>query len=155
MSMSFSPTPNALRVELKPSNYFYVALIGVTLAALAAIFYAQLAWPSHVLLVTFAVSYAGYCWRIQKRQRGVLQWRSAWFWSDEKGEERALQLRHTTVWPGLIAMRFYDIERRRHFALTLFADSFIAPDSARSLRVHLNHFPVFNLSENDSGERAD
>lgn len=154
MSIPFSPTPTALRVELKSSNYFYVALGGVAIVALAAIFHAQLSWPLRASLAMLICGYGVYCGRMQRRQHGILQWRSAWFWSSLEGKEQVLKLRHCTVWPGLIAMRFYDVERKRHFALMLFADSFVAADSARNLRVHLRHFPVFDSEVNGPDERA-
>lgn len=144
MSIPFSPTPNALRVEIEASNYFYIALTGVALMAIAAIFYAQLSWSSRALLVALVCLYAGYCWRAQMRQRGMLQWHSAWFWIDDKNAKHALQLRHATVWPGLIALQFYDIERKHRMAFTLLPDSFVFADEARRLRAHLHHFPVFD-----------
>lgn len=150
MSISFSPTP-ALRVEIKPSPSFGAMLIIVVLAALAAIFYAQLSGLPRLLLVLVTLFYAGYCWHMQRRQRGILQFRSAWLWRAEDGGERALQLRHATVWPGLLVLSFRDIERRQKFVLTLFADSFAdlrAGESARHLRVYLNHFPVFADDKN-------
>jgi len=166
--MSYSPTSIALRVEIKPSNYFCALLLGIALAALGAIFYAELIWPLRLSLAMLVLLYTGFCWRAQMRQCGSLQWRSVWFWRGANGIERALHLRHSTVWPGLIVLIFYeiksydiksrDIERREKFVLTLFIDSFkdeadrahnfesghVDNDSARRLRVHLNHFPVFD-----------
>ena len=147
MSISFSPTVNALRVEIKPSNYFYAALTGVASITIAAIFYAQLPWLLHILLTLIVCLYAGYCWRIQRCQCGRLQWNSTWCWIDSTNTNRALQLRHTTVWPGLITLQFYDIEQQRRIALTLLPDSFVCADEARRLRVHLHHFPVFGVDE--------
>jgi hypothetical protein len=145
--MSCSPTPAALRVEIQPSNYVCAALCGIAAAALAAIFYAKLTWPLRLLLSMIVLIYSGYCMRAQRVQRGVLYWRSLWFWREANGAERALNLRHSTVWPGLIVLVFRDIERRniwrsRNFVLTLCADS-CDRDSARRLRMHLHHFPVF------------
>lgn len=150
--MSYSPTPTALRVEIKPSNYFCALLVGIALIALGAIFYAALIWPLRLLLATLALVYTGYCWRAQTRQRGVLQWRSVWFWRGAEGSERALRLLHCTIWPGLIVLTFCDIKSRdienaENFVLTLFADSFASADDVRHLRVHLHHFPVFDSSE--------
>lgn len=180
MSISYSPTSIALSVEIKPSNYFRALLLGIALAALGAIFYAQLIWSLRLLLATLTLLYTGYCWRTQMRQRGVLQWRSAWLWRGANGIERALHLRHSTVWPGLIVLFFYDvgnrgIKRGEKFVLTLLADSFndrtdsfarannfdisnsdLSNDSARRLRVHLNHFPVFDtVALSISDESAD
>lgn len=151
MSISYSPTLTALRVEIKPSNYFRALLVGIAAAALGAIFYAELLGPLRVLLATLTLLYTGYCWRVQTRQRGILQWRSVWFWRGADGIERALRLRHSTVWPGLIVLVFSgitprDAGRAQNFVLTLFADSF-ENDCARRLRVHLNHFPVFDTGD--------
>lgn len=146
MSISYSNTPTALRVEIRPSNYFRVALIGVASAALGANFYAELMWPLRGLLVIAALIYSGYCWRTQARQRGILQWRTTWLWSGADGVERALRLRHSTVWPSVIVMNFRDAESKQKFVLTLFRDSLDA-DCARRLRVYLNHFPVFESAE--------
>ncbi len=151
MSISYSPTPTALRVDIEPSNYFRVGLFSVVSVVLGAIFYAALAWPLRLLLTILALIYGGYCWRAQMRQRGVLQWRSVWFWRGADGTERALRLYHSTLWPGLIVLTFSDIEsrdipRREKFSLILFADS-LDSDCARRLRVYLNHFPVFATAE--------
>jgi hypothetical protein len=149
LSISYSATPTALRVEIKPSNYFRIALIGVALAVLAAIFYAALEWPLRLLLVLLVLIYSGCCWRTQRRQRGVLQWRSVWFWRGVDGIERAMRLSHSTVWPRLIVLTFREIKRGQHeqnFVLTLFADS-LDMECARRLRVYLNHFPVFDALE--------
>lgn len=147
MSISFSPTPNALCVEIKPSKYFYVVLIGIASIAIAAIFYAQLSWLSRCVLVALVFLYAGYCWYVQRVQRGVLQWHSTWLWIDAHNEKYALQLRHSTVWPGLIALQFDDVERQRRIAFTLLPDSFSFADDARRLRAHLHHFPVFDVDD--------
>ena len=151
MSISSSPTSTALRVEIRPSRYFRALLVSVALVAFGAIFYAALAWPLRLLLAMLALLYVVYCWRVQARQHGVLQWRSVWFWRGADGVERALRLRHSTVWPGLIVLVFCDIksrdvERAEQFVLTLCADSLDA-QSARRLRVYLNHFPVFDSVE--------
>lgn len=126
--------------------------------AFAAIFYAELSWPLRLLLALLIVIYSGYCWMGQQRQRGVLQWRSDWRWQGADNIERKLQLRQFTVWPGLIVLAFADMQsgdvrRGKKFVLTLLADSFKnatndlnASDDARRLRVHLNHFPVFDSS---------
>ncbi len=146
MSISFSPTPNALRVEIRSSNHVFAVLSVVALIATAAIFHAQLSWPLRFSFIGLIGAYTGYCWRVQKRQRGMLQWHSGWSWIDDKNVKRTLQLRHATVWPGLIALRFYDAGRKRHIAFTLLPDSFVSTDDARRLRVHLRHFPVFDSS---------
>ncbi len=147
MSTSSSPTQNALSVEIKPSAYFFVALALVTAGALAAIFYAQLTPLQSILAVVGACAYAAYCVSVQRRQRGVLAWRSGWKWRDAKNIETRLQLRQATVWSGLIVLRFADRQRRRERVFTLFADSFFVADDARRLRVRLLHFPVFESNE--------
>ena len=146
--MSSSITPAPLRVEIKPSIYFRIALICVASLALGAIVYAELTWPLRLSLIVATLLYSGYCW-LQQRQFGVLQWRSVWFWRSVDGRERALNLQHCTVWPGLIVLTFRDAERRQKFVLVLLPDSFVRGDgdAARRLRVHLNHFPVFSNDE--------
>lgn len=145
--MSFSPTPNALRVEIKPSNYFRIVLIGIALVALAAILYAQLAWLLRVPLAIFIFIYTYICWRDQLHQRGILHWQSSWLWHDADDKEHRLRLLHATAWPGLVVLNFRDLTRKRNFTLTLLADSFGDADSARQLRVYLNHFPVFDSAD--------
>lgn len=149
MSISYLPTPRALRAEIKPSKVFRALLAGMALAALGAIFYAALAWPLRVLLAIGVFVYGAYCWRAQMRQRGVLEWRSTWLWRGADGNERALRLRHSTVWPGLIVLVFHGERRAEKFTLALWPDSFPANDSdaARRLRLHLHHFPVFEGTE--------
>ncbi|HET8710408.1 MAG TPA: protein YgfX [Spongiibacteraceae bacterium] len=146
--MSSSLTPAPLRVEIKPSIYFRIALICVASLALGAIFYAELTWPLRLLLIVTTLLYSGYCW-MKQRQSGVLQWRSVWFWRCVDGRERTLNLQHSTVWPGLIVLVFRDAERKQKFILVLLPDSFVRGDGddARRLRVHLNHFPVFTDDE--------
>ncbi|MFT3930083.1 MAG: hypothetical protein QM709_07270 [Spongiibacteraceae bacterium] len=115
--------------------------------AIAAIFYAQLSWWLRSVLIALTFLYAGYCGYLQRGQRGILQWHSAWQWIDARHEKCALQLRHSTVWPGLIAMQFYSRERNHRIAFVLLSDSFACADDARRLRMHLLHFPVFGSDE--------
>lgn len=115
--------------------------------ASAAVFYAQLAWPWRILAFALIGIYTGYCWRLQRRQRGELVWGSIWSWIDSSDSKRVLQLRHATVWPAFIALRFYDEERQRHIDFTLLPDSFPLMDDSRRLRVHLRHFPVFDAAD--------
>ncbi len=147
MSISSSTTP-ALRVEIRPSNYFRAGLLVLALLAFTALSYSELTLQLHLLLAGATLGYAVYCWRTQRRQRGELQWRSTWRWHDAAGE-RSLQLQRCTVWPGLIVLVFSETQRRKKWVFTLLPDSFAHADDARRLRAHLLHFPVFEVTSGD------
>ena len=140
--------PGTLRADIEPSRIFRILLVAVALTACGAILYSGLTWPPRLLLVCVALVYGGHCWRAQGRQRGTLRWRGVWFWRGADGVERALTLRRSTAWPGLIVLVFVDIERGERFVLTLLPDSFGGgSDSPRRLRLLLNHFPVFDAAD--------
>lgn len=110
-----------------------------------AVYYSALSWWQQAVFVAAAIIYFCLLWRAHNRQCGALQWRSTWIWIAEDGAENLLRLRHCTTWPGLTVLTFLNSAQKK-FTLTLLPDSLDA-DSARRLRVYLNHFPVFDDTE--------
>ncbi|HEY3698515.1 MAG TPA: protein YgfX [Spongiibacteraceae bacterium] len=142
MSTSFSPSPTALHIEVRPSNYWRSALVIACSSALTAAYYSALLWWQQAVFAAAAIIYFCLLWRAHNRQRGILQWCSTWIWTADDGVENLWRLRHCTIWPGLTVLTFFN-SSRKNFTLTLLPDSLDA-DSARRLRVYLNHFPVFD-----------
>lgn len=137
---SFSPEP--LRLELKPSRYLRIALSVLALCALAAILHCALNIYLRGSCAVFLLLHWRALLRRYAQSPGCLLWQSdTWLWIGTT-HERVLALRHATLWPGLIVLRFCEEGSGTARTFSLLPDS-LTHEMQRRLRMHLRHMPVF------------
>ncbi|HSB96901.1 MAG TPA: protein YgfX [Spongiibacteraceae bacterium] len=142
---SFSPEP--LRLELKPSRYLRIALSLLALCAVMAILHSALNIYVRCSCVVFLLLHWRALLQRHAQSPGCLLWQSdTWLWSGAT-HENLLTLRHATVWPGLIVLRFCEEGSGKTRVFSLLPDN-LTSDMQRRLRMHLRHMPVF-------GDRVD
>ena len=115
--------------------------MAIAAIAIAALCYGTIPIALRAAGIVAVLLYSGDGLRRLQLCSGWLSWRDSWMWRTAN-TERALELRSTTLWPGLIVLSFIDAASRRPLTMTLWRDS-VAADDARRLRVWLRHFPVF------------
>jgi hypothetical protein len=142
LSIKSSLSLEPLRLELKPSRYFRIALSLLALGALGAIFHSAIDGYLRWLCAALLLLHWSILWRRHSRSAGCLIWDSSgWLWI-AAARENVLLLEHATVWPGFIALRFRDQSSAKRQFFTLLPDS-LEVDMRRRLRLHLRHMPVF------------
>ena len=149
MSIRYSRSPAPLRVELRPSHYLRLLLIGLGLLALAALAATALQWALRLVLALLVTGYVALSLRHHTGLWGIpactaIRWDGA-IWQWQAGAvEHSVSLQHATLWPGLLVLNFCDTGTRKSRVLVLLPDSAAAVE-LRRLRVYLNHLPVFAL----------
>lgn len=149
MSNKFSRTPAALALNILPSRRLRDIYLCLTLFAVLAIASSSLSLFKQIILVLFVLIY----WVLLRRLQCSMELRfnAGWYlkgWGQvREGDELALQLHQTTVWPMLIVLRFRDPQYsrfswRRSYSLVLLRDQLNA-DDWRHLRIYLRHFNVY------------
>jgi Membrane-bound toxin component of toxin-antitoxin system len=147
LSNKLSPSPEILRLELRPSRRLRAALLGIAVAALAAIGYSALAGYWRAFAVALLLTQFGVVLYRCMQPPGCLLWRAGrWLWIDARADEQILSLQHAVVWPGCILLRFRAQTTGKNHIFPLLHDSFDAA-LQRRLRLYLRHMPVFEADD--------